>query len=226
MWIFSSVRHLLISFVAVVLLIAALVWVYLNIQASMQISAKNAQIQLSKQLPTKIQVGNYLQAQAKGALDADLKVEQTLNLPLTGKYLADLSFAVTTPIIVDIDYTTNIHIETVMPLETNTDLVYQNKLLPKFPLKMDIPIQLDVPFQLKRSYQVPIKILFDGSVYFQFDEAVDVPVNHQFRPVLNINDPITMRKISTFNATMINTERQSIADLNMDIDLPIKNIHP
>lgn len=226
MWIFSSVRHLLISFITVVLLIAALVWVYLNIQASMQISAKNAQIQLSKQLPTKIQVGNYLQAQAKGALDADLKVEQTLNLPLTRKYLADLSFAVTTPIIVDIDYATNIHIETVMPLETNTDLVYQNQLLPKFPLKMDIPIQLDVPFQLKRSYQVPVKILFDGSVYFQFDEAVDVPVNHQFRPVLNINDPITMRKISTFNATMINTERQSIADLNMDIDLPIKNIHP
>lgn len=113
-----------------------------------------------------------------------------------------------------------------MPLETNTDLVYQNKLLPKFPLKMDIPIQLSVPFHLKRSYQIPIKILFDGSVYFQFDEAIEVDVNHQFRPVLKVNDPITMRKISMFNATMINTERQSIADLKMNIDLPIKNIHP
>lgn len=209
-----------------VLLIASLVWVYLNIQASMQISAKNAQIQLSQQLPTQIQVGNYLQAHAKGALDAELNVKRTLNLPLTGKYLADLSFAVTTPIVVDIDYTTNIHIKTVMPLQTNTDLVYQSKLLPKFPLKMDIPIQLSVPFHLKRSYQIPIKILFDGSVYFQFDEAIEVDVNHTFRPVLKINDPIVMRKISTFNATMINTERQSIADLNMNIDLPIKNIHP
>lgn len=226
MWIFSSVRQVLVSFVIVVLLIAILVWGYLNIQASMQISAKNAQIQLSQQLPTKIQVGNYLQAHAQGALDADLNVQRKLNLPLKGKYLADLSFAVTTPIVVDIDYTTNIDIKTVMPLETNTDLVYQNKLLPKFPLKMDVPIQLSVPFHLKRSYRIPIKILFDGSVYFQFDEAVEVDVNHRFNPVLKVNDPITMRKISTFNATMINTQRQSIADLKMNIDLPISNIHP
>ena len=62
----------------------------------------------------------------------------------------------------------------VMPLETTTDLVYQSQFLPKFPLKLDIPIKLDVPFNLKRSYTVPVKIVFDGPVT-QADNCNNTP---------------------------------------------------
>lgn len=226
MWIFKSARHLILSFIIVVSLIACAMWLYLNIQASLQVSAQNAQIHLSDSLPTKIHVGNYLETHAQGRLDTVLKIDRELHLPLKGKYLADVSFEVTTPIKVDIDYTTMINISTVMPLETTTDLVYQSKLLPQFPLKLDIPIQLSVPFTLKRQYELPIKISFDGSVYFEFNEKIHLYVKHQFKPMLNINDPMTMKKIATFNATMYNIERQSLADLDMNILLPIKNIHP
>ncbi len=210
----------------VVFAIAVCVWLYLNIQTSMQVSAQKAQIQLSESLPTKIHVGNYLKTHAKGALDTTLDVDRELTLPLNGKYLANLSFEVTTPIEVDLDYSTQIQIETLMPLETTTDLVYQNKLLPQFPLKLDIPIKLSVPFNIKRHYQVPIKIIFDGPVYLAFNEMIHLYVKHRLKPTLNINDPMTMRKIATFDATMYNTERQSLADLEMNIDLPIRNIHP
>lgn len=210
----------------VVFAIAVCVWLYLNIQTSMQVSAQKAQIQLSESLPTKIHVGNYLETHAKGALDTTLDVDRELTLPLNGKYLANLSFEVTTPIEVDLDYSTHIQIETLMPLETTTDLVYQNRLLPQFPLKLDIPIKLSVPFNIKRHYQVPIKIIFDGPVYLAFNEMIHLYVKHRLKPTLNINDPITMRKIATFDATMYNTERQSLADLEMNIDLPIRNIHP
>ncbi len=210
----------------VVFAIAVCVWLYLNIQTSMQVSAQKAQIQLSESLPTKIHVGNYLETHAKGALDTTLDVDRELTLPLNGKYLANLSFEVTTPIEVDLDYSTQIQIETLMPLETTTDLVYQNKLLPQFPLKLDIPIKLSVPFNIKRHYQVPIKIIFDGPVYLAFNEMIHLYVKHRLKPTLNINDPMTMRKIATFDATMYNTERQSLADLEMNIDLPIRNIHP
>lgn len=210
----------------VVFAIAVCVWLYLNIQTSMQVSAQKAQIQLSESLPTKIHVGNYLETHAKGALDTILDVDRELTLPLNGKYLANLSFEVTTPIEVDLDYSTQIQIETLMPLETTTDLVYQNKLLPQLPLKLDIPIKLSVPFNIKRHYQVPIKIIFDGPVYLAFNEMIHLYVKHRLKPTLNINDPMTMRKIATFDATMYNTERQSLADLEMNIDLPIRNIHP
>jgi len=226
MWIFKSIRNLLFTFMSVVLLIALCVWLYLNIHASMQVSAQRAQIQLSESLPTKIHVGNYLQTHAQGALDTELTIDRELALPLKGKYLANLSFVVTTPIEVELDYETDIQIETLMPLETTTDLVYQNKLLPQFPLKVDIPIKLSVPFKLKRRYQVPIKIMFDGPVYLEFDEVIHLYVKHKLKPILNINDPMTMKKIAVFRATMYNTERQSLADLEMNIDFPIKNIHP
>jgi len=226
MWTLSSFRNVVFSFIIVVILITVCVWLYLNIQASMQVSAHNAQIELSDSLPTKIHVGNYLETRAQGALNTDLNIERELHLPLKGKYLAGLVFEVTTPIQVDIDYSTDIQIDTVMPLETTTDLVYQNKFLPKFPLKLDIPVKLSVPFQLKKRYDVPIKIMFNGNVYFEFDEVINLYVKHQFKPILNINDPMTMKKIATFNATMYNTQRQSLADLDMNINLPVRNIHP
>ena len=226
MWIFQSAKRLVLSLVCVVILVGALFWLYLNIQASMQVSASEAQIQLSDSLPTKIQVGNYLETQSVGTLDTQLKIDQKINLPLTGKYLANLEFEVEVPVSVSVDYQTEVLIDENMPLETTTDLIYQNKLLPKFPLALDIPIKLAVPFHLKQDYQVPIKIMFNGLVYFEFDEQVRLHVLHQFAPQLNLNYPMTMRKIASFNATMYNTERSTTANLEMNMTLPVKNIHP
>lgn len=226
MWIFQSAKRLILSFVCVVILVGALFWLYLNIQASMQVSASEAQIQLSDSLPTKIQVGNYLETQSVGTLDTQLKIDQKINLPLTGKYLANLEFEVEVPVSVSVDYQTEVLIDENMPLETSTDLIYQNKLLPKFPLTLDIPIKLAVPFHLKQDYQIPIKIMFNGLVYFEFDEQVRLHVLHHFAPQLNLNDPMTMRKIASFNATMYNTKRSTTANLEMNMTLPVKNIHP
>ena len=226
MWIFQSAKRLVLSLVCVVILVGALFWLYLNIQASMQVSASKAQIQLSDSLPTKIQVSNYLETQSVGTLDTQLKIDQKINLPLTGKYLANLEFGVEVPVSVSVDYQTEVLIDENMPLETTTDLIYQNKLLPKFPLTLDIPIKLAVPFHLKQDYQIPIKIMFNGLVYFEFNEQVRLYVLHQFAPQLNLNDPMTMRKIASFNATMYNTERSTTANLEMNMTLPVKNIHP
>ena len=226
MWIFQSAKRLVLSLVCVVILVGALFWLYLNIQASMQVSASKAQIQLSDSLPTKIQVSNYLETQSVGTLDTQLKIDQKINLPLIGKYLANLEFEVEVPVSVSVDYQTEVLIDENMPLETTTDLIYQNKLLPKFPLALDIPIKLAVPFHLKQDYQIPIKIMFNGLVYFEFDEQVRLHVLQQFAPQLNLNDPMTMRKIASFNATMYNTERSTTANLEMNMTLPVKNIHP
>ncbi|MGE8540488.1 MAG: hypothetical protein ACN6NX_04240 [Acinetobacter sp.] len=226
MWIFQSFKRLIFSFAMTVFFIALLFWLYLNIQANLQVTARDASVELSHSLPTQIQVGNYLQTQSSGTLNTQIKIDRTLTLPLQGKYLADLQFAVEVPVAVNIDYETVIKINQTLPLNASTDLVLNNKLLPKFPMQLDIPIQLDVPFHLKRTYKIPIKILFDGPVHMAFDEPVRLHVLHQFAPQLNINDPMTMRKIASFRATMYNTERNTRANLTMQMNLPIKNIHP
>ena len=226
MWIFASVKRTLLIFISIVMLVAVLFWLYLNIQASVSVSSHHAQIHLPESLPTKIYVGNYLQTRSVGKLDTTIDINRQLDLPLRGKYLADLSFEVETPITVNIDYSTMLKVDETMPLETTPDLIYQNKLLPKFPLKLDIPIQLDIPFQLKRNYTLPVKISFSGPVYFEFNEPVHLNVQHQFKPTLNINDPMTLRKIATFNAIMYNSVQTTQANLDMQMQLPLKNIHP
>lgn len=222
----KSLKSLLISFVILTTLVAILFWFYLNIQASLIVSAQQADIRLPQSLATKIQVGDHLRVKSEGKLNTTLDIDRTLQLPLTGKYLADLSFEVETPITVDINYETLLKVDEVMPIETSTDLIYQNKILPKFPLKLNVPVKLDLPFQLKRRYTVPVKIVFDGPVYFAFDESVNLPVKHQFKPSFYMNDAINMNNISSFNATMFNSVQQTKANLNMQMDLPLRNVHP
>lgn len=221
-----SIIPWVVYFVLLVMLIAVLFWLYLNIQASMYVSAQKAKIQLSDRFETKIHVGNYLETKAKGKLNTEINMDQRMNLPLKGKYPANLKFVVETPVKVNIDYQTSVKINAILPLDATTDLVYQKKYLPRFPLRVDIPIQLDVPFHLKRSYVVPIKIMFDGKTYFVFDEVLNVPVKHVLTPTMSIDDPMTMKRLADFRATMQNAERESTANLEMNMQLPLKNVHP
>lgn len=108
MWLFGSLKRTLLSFVAVVGLVALLFWLYLNIQASMYVSAQHAQVQLSEYLPTRIEVGNHLETHSMGQLNTDIHINQQLSLPLKGKYLAQLAFEVETPVSVSVDYLTTI----------------------------------------------------------------------------------------------------------------------
>lgn len=224
--VFKTWKGWLLSFLVVVLLIATLFWVYLNIQASMHVTAKNSTIQLPESLPVRIDVGNFLETQSIGELDTQIDLNRIVDIPLKGKYLANLKFVVEVPVTVDVDYETLIKIDQTMPLSATTALVFPQKYVPKLPLSLDIPIKLDVPFQLKRQYTVPIKIIFDGPVYLDLDEQLKLPVQHQFKPQLAVNDPMTMEKISSFNATMTNRVQQTKADLELDMTLPLKNIHP
>lgn len=211
-----------VGFVLVSGLIALIFWLYLNIQASLQVSSERAAITLPHSLSTRIHVGQYLTAQSVGQIDTALELNQQLSLPLNGKYLADLSFNVETPVSVRIQYSTILKIDQVMPVEATTDLIYQNKLLPRFPLKLDVPIQLEVPFHLNRTYQLPIRIAFKGPVYIEFQQQpLNVHVRHQFKPSLKLNDTIHIPKIASFKATMYNAERNTEANLNMQMWLPL-----
>lgn len=118
------------------ILTAILFWFYLNIQASVVVSAHESDIRLPESLETKIHVGNNLQVQSIGKLDTSIDIDRQISVPLKGRYLADLEFEVETPITVSVDYATTLKVDQVMPLETTTDLIYKNKLLPRFPLKL------------------------------------------------------------------------------------------
>jgi hypothetical protein len=224
--VFFSYRFWCLSFIGLVATIALLFWLYLNVIASMQISAHRSEIILPTSLPTQIHVGNYLDIHSKGQLNTKIDIDRQLELPLKGKYLAALQFEVETPITVNLDYQTMIRIDQLMPVETTTDLIYQNRLLPQFPLKLNIPVKLDVPFHLKREYTIPVKIQFDGPVYFEFNEPVGLHVAHHFAPQLNLNDPMKMERIASFNATMYNAVRKTSANLELNMHLPVRNIHP
>lgn len=223
---YRSIKVWVIIFLIITGLVAVLFWLYLNIQASMHVTAKDSKIRLPASLPVKIDVGNFLETQSIGRLNTQIDLDRKVNIDLKGKYLANLKFVVEVPVAVDVDYKTNIVIDQTMPLSTTSDLVFPQRFMPKLPLNLDIPVKLEVPFHLKRQYTVPIQISFDGLVYLDLNEKLQLAVKHQFNPVLNVNDPMTMERISSFNATMTNTVQNTKANLELKMDLPLKNIHP
>lgn len=120
---FGSLKSILISFFLIMILTAILFWFYLNIQASVVVSAHESDIRLPESLETKIHVGNNLQVQSIGKLDTSIDIDRQISVPLKGRYLADLEFEVETPITVSVDYATTLKVDQVMPLETTTDLI-------------------------------------------------------------------------------------------------------
>lgn len=122
---FGSLKSILISFFLIMILTAILFWFYLNIQASVVVSAHESDIRLPESLETKIHVGNNLQVQSIGKLDTSIDIDRQISVPLKGRYLADLEFEVETPITVSVDYATTLKVDQVMPLETTTDLIYK-----------------------------------------------------------------------------------------------------
>lgn len=119
------IKSILISFFLIMILTAILFWFYLNIQASVVVSAHESDIRLPESLETKIHVGNNLQVQSIGKLDTSIDIDRQISVPLKGRYLADLEFEVETPITVSVDYATTLKVDQVMPLETTTDLIYK-----------------------------------------------------------------------------------------------------
>ncbi|MBF6741532.1 hypothetical protein HN262_15610 [Acinetobacter baumannii] len=85
---------MLISFFLIMILTAILFWFYLNIQASVVVSAHESDIRLPESLETKIHVGNNLQVQSIGKLDTSIDIDRQISVPLKGRYLADLEFEV------------------------------------------------------------------------------------------------------------------------------------
>lgn len=224
MHISHSLKILSLIFIVIVLLVAVLFWGYLHLVASMQMKAERAQIELPKSLSTKIHVENALQTHAKGVVDTKLNLKRHLDLPIQGKYLSNLKFNVKTMVNVSVDYHTMVRIDESLPLKADTDLIYQKKYLPRFPITLNLPIKMDVPFHIKQTYRVPVQIFFDGPVYMEFNERLKFDVNHQFRPKLKLDNGMQMEKIATFNAIMVNRERQTKANLEMKMELPLDSI--
>ncbi len=51
-------------------------------------------------------------------------------------------------------------------------------------------------------------------------------MKHQFKPSLNVNDPMEMGNVSSFNAIMYNSVPKTKANLDMQMTLPLRNVHP
>lgn len=73
----KSLKSLLISFVILTTLVAILFWFYLNIQASLIVSAEQADIRLPESLGTKIQVGEHLRVRSEGQLQTTSDIDRT-----------------------------------------------------------------------------------------------------------------------------------------------------
>ncbi|KAF7276648.1 hypothetical protein GWI33_009992 [Rhynchophorus ferrugineus] len=193
-----------------------------------QFTTKTSHVELGlpKSLATSIELKQQINAHSTGRLSTDIAVDHTIHPMLKGKYPAQLAFKTVVPVKVRIQYNTFVLVDDVLSLDSTTDLVYQKKYLPKLPIKLDLPLKLKVPFKLDQEFDLMVAIDFNDHVIFDFNELLNVHVKHHFRPVLDIDDDISLNTVSAVEAQLINRKQDTNAQLKATVDIPLRNISP
>ena len=134
----------------------------------------------------------------QGEIAAEVPLRQTLNLPLQGRYTANVEIDALAPVDFTITYDGTIPVDTIATIEAQADFNFQDvkryRQLPvvaKLPMKMNLPVSLRVPVQDQ------VRIRHQGVVAMEIDQTVRAPVDTVIRTRLpvnqEINAPVTAR---------------------------------
>lgn len=214
----------MLLFCILTLMIALVFWAYLNWSVRVRVPSSDMYIELPEQLDTTLKVKNQLKSHVTGALDTQIDIDRKISLPLKGEYPAQLQFVTTVPVKVALDYNAWIHIDDQITIYTTTDMIYQNRFLPKLPVQLDIPLKLKVPFKLHQDFVLPIEIHFDDQVRFDFNEQVNAHIKHRFSPTLKLNDDMTLTSIAETQARLIQPKQNKRSEVSSEFIFPLKDI--
>lgn len=121
---------------------------------------------------------NPIRIKLNGTIAAQVPFKQTLQLPLHGRYDADVSFDTVVPIAFTIDYRGAIAVDTLATIRGVTDFNYQNvKRLRNVEFTAQIPLQFEQPVVLKVPVKADLRIVYHGPLTVNFDQTVSAPVD-------------------------------------------------
>lgn len=139
-----------------------------------------------------------LAIQLNGVIDAQVPFHQRLQVPLHGRYRADVALDTQVPLHLLIRYRGRVPIHAVAQVSGTTDLVFHSALLPKFPLKFQVPLDFQQPVSLTVPVDTVFHFVYRGPVSVTFDQTLDVPVDTVLHTALKVDRQVDAPILARF----------------------------
>ncbi len=166
-------------------------WVWLHLIIHIDIRDQQAGITLPEEFEAVAKVSNMLDVAMKGEITTTVPFQQTLTVPLRGRYDFDVEMNAKVPVQFDVTYDGIIPVDTSADVTIRTGINYKNlKSLRNLVIETSLPLKFPLPVNLKIPVDDVIDLTYNGPLSADIDQDLLAPVDTVLRTTLPIDQTI------------------------------------
>ena len=137
-------------------------------------------------------VTNSLDIVMDGVIEAQVPFKQTLNLPLKGRYSADVEISSPVPVKFDVVYDGTIPVDTIADITARADFNFQDvKTMRELEFTAKLPMKMSLPVKLLAPVDTIIDFTYKGPLVMGLDQTIQADVDTTLITRLKVNQKMT-----------------------------------
>ncbi|ENW95729.1 hypothetical protein [Acinetobacter sp. NIPH 298] len=199
-------------------------WVFKHFNINIPLKDQKVAIDLQEPLQVRVKVKDALDVEVKGRVDAQIPINEQLNVALTQTLTPRVYFDSSVPISTMIPVQEVIKVNQNLPIDTKV----QVKILGKdvtLPLKGTIPLQLDVPINIQVPLQQNVHLKFDAPVKTVLKENLNIPLKTQLNANIPIQGKLNVPITSELNASVDVKNTLPVKIAQGELKIPLSSMY-
>lgn len=152
------------------------VLIYLRLVVDLDVSQQRILLRLPDGLRALADISDPVPVRMDGMVTATVPIDQTFQLPLSGRHVAQVAFNTDIPLKTSVTYKGSIPVRAFADLRGSTALVVDSRFLPKFDLMARVPLNFDLPVTLTVPIDTRIALAYRGPLSFTLNQSLAVPI--------------------------------------------------
>lgn len=152
------------------------VLIYLRLVVDLDVSQQRILLRLPDGLRALADISDPVPVRMDGMVTATVPIDQTFQLPLSGRHVAQVAFNTDIPLKTSVTYKGSIPVRAFADLRGSTALVVDSRFVPKFELMARVPLNFDLPVTLTVPIDTRIALAYRGPLSFTLNQSLAVPI--------------------------------------------------
>ena len=180
---------------------AAGYYLFTNLYLGLSLNKQPGSVYLPIEFDATASITNNMDIIMDGVIEAQVPFKQTLNLPLQGRYKADVEIDAPVPVKFDVVYDGTIPVDTIADITARANFNFQDvktyrelEFQAKLPMKMALPVKLTAPVDttIDFKYKGPLVMGLNQTIQADVDTTLDtrLAVNQTVSTPVNAAIPL------------------------------------
>lgn len=163
-------------------------WAFMNVAARLHVTQQPMMIGLPAQANITMRAQNAIDIHMKGTIHAQVPLQQTLDLPVKGRYDTLIDLDTRVPLETTIVYEGVIPVDTMADIEAKAPVNFQNvKKYKNLHFKAKLPMKLRLPVWLVVPVKQNIALRYKGPLKVDIDHVIRAPVGTTLQTALKVD---------------------------------------